>query len=382
MAGRRPQGSGRIVLKPNGKHLAEIRLGTDPATGRPVRASKQFDTAREANKWLREQRQRQDQGYRTSATKLTVEGWLAMWLQEKQLEVSVKTHVNIAGHVRNHINPVLGAVLLKDLTADRVAGFYARLRDSGTSPHMIKKIGRTLRLSLKLAVQREHMPRNVALDVKLPRVIIPEFQVWSVEQIRAFLTAAKIEHTFAMFALLLDSGCRLGEALALTWADLNESTGEVTVNKAVQDEASKLVIGTTKTRESRRTVRLSPGCVSTLLDHRERNRLRGLATDKQDLIFASRAGTIISSTNLNRGAFRRIVERAGVPRIRIHDLRHCHASYLLTRGVNIKAVSRRLGHKDVQTTLRVYAHVLPEGEDQIVTTMQRLLWDYDDQMTT
>ena len=149
----------------------------------------------------------------------------------------------------------------------------------------------------------------------------------------------------------------------------------MTVTQSLKDDNGTLSIGSPKRHRSRRPVALSTDATEILRGQRRcqvAERLKaGEAWENLDLVFATEIGSAIQPTNLGR-AFRRIVGRAGVPRIRLHDLRHTHATILLANGTHAKVVSERLGHASSAFTMDVYSHVLPDMQREAADQLDRL----------
>jgi integrase len=166
--------------------------------------------------------------------------------------------------------------------------------------------------------------------------------------------------------LALDSGARLGEILALEWTDLDWDTGTLSITKTASLQNGTYTIKETKTRAGLRRIRLTHQTLAVLAE------LRRKAPRRARLIFPDRNGKIINRPILHKALYRTL-DRAGLPRIRFHDLRHSHATLSLLKTKNIKAVSARLGHEDIQVTLQTYAHWLPAMEEEILSAWEDIL---------
>jgi integrase len=164
--------------------------------------------------------------------------------------------------------------------------------------------------------------------------------------------------------------------LGLRWSDLDVARGMLTVRQTVAILAGAPSIQPPKSSAARRPVLLSADAVSALVAHRVRQvaaRLQAETWEDNDLIFCTSAGRPLNPNNLYR-QFNKIVVAADVPRVRLHDLRHTHATLLLQAGTPIKAVSERLGHAKTSITLDTYAHVLPEMQDHAVDAIDAALF--------
>ena len=209
-------------------------------------------------------------------------------------------------------------------------------------------------------------------------------QVWTAEQVAAFLAVSETHRMHAAFYLALLTGMRRGEVLGLQWDDVDfarsrlrvrnnlvEVRGEGTAGKQHAGKATvssvRARIQTPKTDASRRTVVFSPGTMSKLKEHQAQQRREQAAAVEawqgQGFVFASELGGPTDPRTLY-GWFRTLVKVAGLPPIRIHDLRHTAASLMIRQGISPKTVSDRLGHSDVAFTLRVYAHLYDDQREE------------------
>jgi integrase len=193
---------------------------------------------------------------------------------------------------------------------------------------------------------------------------------WIAPQIRDFLTFAEGDDMHPVFWVAAYTGMRRGEVLGLRWADLSLDEGFLSVKQQVArkqaPEGSVWAIVPPKTAAGRRRVDIDPETVALLRRHKaaqvEQSLSLGEAYDREaDLIFARADGHFHDPDSVS-GVFEKLVRRSGLPKIRLHDLRHSHATILLMSGAPVHLVSQRLGHTSPMVTLQVYAHVTPGGE--------------------
>ena len=209
--------------------------------------------------------------------------------------------------------------------------------------------------------------RNVARMANAPslnaaRARGPEMKVWSPAELATFLAAIGGNRNEMLFRLMAMTAIRRGEAVALRWSDVQLDKCWLTVNQAASVVDGREIVDAPKTRRSRRVINLDAETRDLLRHHRARqseiySRL-GRSMSAADRVFTNECGDPIRPDSVGQ-AFARLVKTAGVPQIRLHDLRHTHASQLLMAGVNVKVVSERLGHSSVSFTLDTYAHVMP-----------------------
>src|SRR5829696_298040 len=256
-----------------------------------------------------------------------------------------------------------------------IVAFYP-LETEDPIPATVRKIHSTLHKALSQAVADGLVPRNAA-DVKAPRPAPEEMHPLSEREARVFLETARGDRFEALYVLALTTGLRRGELLGLRWDDVDPESGTLRVGRALVREGGRHTLGETKSRRGRRQVNLTPRTISVLKSHRkrqlgERIKLAGLYED-HGLVFATRLGTTVNPENLVKRSFKPLLEKAGLPEIRFHDLRHTCATLLLGRGVHPKLVQELLGHATIAMTLDTYSHFLPSMGDQTARAMEDAL---------
>ncbi len=194
-------------------------------------------------------------------------------------------------------------------------------------------------------------------------------QTLDVDQARQLLDAVRGDRFEALYVLALTTGLRQGELLALRWRDVDLGDGSLrVVGTLYRLGKGSLTIGPPKTAGSRRQVTLPSLAVDALGRHKDNQSaqrlLCGDAWEDHGLVFTNEVGRPMDATNLRRRYFQPLLERAGLPRIRFHDLRHTAATLLLSQDVHPKIVSERLGHSRVGITLDLYSHVTPTMQRQ------------------
>jgi integrase len=222
------------------------------------------------------------------------------------------------------------------------------------------------------------LQRNPTDLVELPKVARAEMGVLSPEDASAFLRAASDMPFGLLFEFALVTGMRPEEYLALQWPDIDLERGTATIQRALVRRKRVWTFEEPKTSRSRRTVPLPRQVVRKLADQRRRQaeaRLKaGGSWQAHNLVFCSETGTPLSIPNLTYRYFRPILEKAGIPRIRLYDLRHSCATLLLMAEENPKVVSERLGHSTVVLTLDTYSHVLPTMQQQATAKLEKMLY--------
>lgn len=345
-----------------------------------VRRSHYGKTRQEVSTWLTEQRRNRDRGLPVAPNeRTTLAAYLADWLVRVEPGLRPSTHRRY-GELAAHLTKHLGSAALAKLTPAQIGRCYAALQtEQHLSPTTVHHVHAVLRKALGDAVREGLLARNVALlvvGVPMPSDFEPT--IWTLEQTRTFLNAVQTDRLGALYLVAACSGMRNGELRALRWRDVDLDTARLSVRQGFQrgKRHQPEVAGAPKTKSSRRRVELPLLAVAALRAHRirqaqERLRLGEAWADTSGLIFTSTVGTPLDGIHLVK-AFHKLLDRLGLPRVRLHDLRHLQASLLLAAGVHPKVVAERLGHGSTQLTENTYSHVLPTLQREAADVLDRL----------
>lgn len=309
--------------------------------------------------------------------RLTVAGFMERWLAEHvRPNRAPKTSHGYAEVVRLYIVPHVGRVPLARLTPAHVQGMLAALTAGGKSARTVEYAHGVLSRALNVAVRWELIPRNPAAAVTPPAPARRERDFLSVDQARRLLAALEGDRLRPLYLLGLSLGLRRGEALGLTWADVNLEDATVTVRRSLVAVGPELVESRPKTPESWATLPLPDFAVTALREHRARQleeRLRaGAAWRETGYVFTTAVGTPIAPRNLLRHWYG-VLHRAGLPRMPFHALRHSAASLLLAQGVPLRTVQQVLRHSKVSLTADLYGHLTLDVTREAVRGMDALL---------
>jgi integrase len=308
-------------------------------------------------------------GSPVEAQKLTLAEFLDRWLNTISQNVAPGTHARYKSTVKHQIKPYIGGVRLSKIEPIHVEQLYIKLKDKECSPRSIQLAGVTLVAALQHAVDLRLLSHNPARGIRKPMVPKAEMKVWDPVNISAFLKAAISDRLYAMYVLALSAGLRQGELFALRWSDIDFQAGSVTVQRSLEELAGRVRVKETKTGKGRR-IDLPAFAMTALAEHRATMLAEGNITAP---VFCTVTGGWLRKGNVYRRSFIPLVNNAKVPRIRFHDMRHSHATLLLSAGENVKVVSERLGHASIKITLDTYAHVLPSMQKAAADKLQRLL---------
>jgi len=315
------------------------------------------------------------QGLTFDAGSLKLSEYLDRWLPDIRDTVRQRTWERYEQLVRVHIKPALGRVKLKDLTATHARSLYREKLESGSSPRTVQYIHTTLRKALQDAMSDGLIPRNVADGIKAPRPKRKEINPLSPEQARTFLKAVRGDRLEALYVLAIHRGLRQGELLGLRWEDVDLEAGTLQVRRTLSLTKSGHVFEPPKNGKGR-SVELTQGALDALRGHlaQQLEEIEALGDGYQDqgLMFPGERGQPMRPYTLT-GKLERILKRAGLPKIRFHDLRHTCATLLLSKGVHPKFVQELLGHATISITLDRYSHVIPAMGDHTRKAMEDVL---------
>ena len=243
---------------------------------------------------------------------------------------------------------------------------------------MVRHIHRTLVTALTVATKQGPVVRNVAKLVDPPHVPKPSLLFFSFDQARRFLETAQSHRLSALYAVILSLGLRLGEALGLAWDDIDLEAGKLTIRHSLQRIDRQPQLMEPKSDSSCRTITLPAVAVAALHHHRARQEEErswaGTAWkgNPWGLVFTSTVGTPLFARNVHR-QFKTLLQRADLPDLRIHDLRHSASAILIAQGVSPKVISYLLGHSSVSFTLQVYGHLMEETKREAADKMDAAL---------
>jgi integrase len=375
---RRANGDGSLTQLPDGRYMARLDLGWKD--GKRQRKAVFGRTKAEALKKLAKVRADNDQGLPVVMNeRATVAQFLDRWyVDAAKPSVRPKTATRYEQLIRLHIVPAIGRIQLTKLTPQHVQNLYASKLDGKLAPRSVHHIHCLLHHALETAVRWNTIPRNPCDAVDPPRVPRKEMNVFSQEQARDFIAAVSGDPLEALYITAITTGMRQGELLALRWRDIDLEAGVITVRRTIGRVKGKgFVESEPKSAKSRRRVSLSPIAVEALTRHREKQLADRIEKDllpgPDSLVFGNGVGKHIEPQNLLYRSYYPLLKRAGLPKIRFHDLRHSAATLLLSMGTHPKIVSELLGHSQIGLTLDTYSHVLPGLQKQAVDDLSAML---------
>ena len=362
---RRPNNDGTYRVRRNAQgritsHQVAVSY-TDLETGHRARRWFSAKTQREAVELARAFREQVAQLGGLPNQERTVALYLRDWLDGRRHDLKPKTVQDYERVVERLLIPALGKVPLAKLTPMDVNRMVTNLVRAGKPGEAQRALNR-LKLALSEAQRLMLVSVNAAERVKPPKVSQTEHSIWQPAEIQRFLEFTRDDRLHALYAVLVSTGLRSGEARGLFWTDLDMVGRALNVERQYVEmsRAADHHFALPK-RDSRRAIPLSDDLLNILENHRRRQEeeraVAGVVWQHPDLMFTTTVGSPISSTNLLR-AFKRHSEQAGVPIIRLHDLRDTAASMMLASGIPLPHVAELLGHRDSSMTLRKYTHAI------------------------
>jgi integrase len=350
----------------------QINLRVTDDLGTAGRHTVYGDTAQEARDKAAEIRRRVEGGQPARDRKETVAAFTQRWI-DTSLEASERkrnTKVMYAGVARTHVLPSsLGRLPLDRVRPSHVEGWVVELRRKGLAESTIRSAYTILRAVLDTAVRDGALASNPAAAVRRPRVTIKEAPHLTPVQVATLLQAARGTRYAPLFALLLYTGLRRGEALALQWSDVDLERHTLRVRGTLSRVDGALVVTEPKTAKSKRFVPISTPAEALLravhAAQEAERRWAGTAWRQTGFVFTTELGEPCDPRNAFR-ALRVAATKAGLPHAGLHTLRHSAASVMITGGVPLKVVSEILGHSSIAITGDIYGHVSPDVARQAI----------------
>jgi integrase len=365
-------GAGSVYQRSDGQWVA-VALVPGQAPKR-LYASSEESAQERRNNYLAERRL----GIPAYESKLSLARHLEIWLEGKRPPtVRPSTYVSYDLHVR-HLNRSIGSIALVKLTPNDVRRHSRRLLDEHLSPRSVALNLTVLRMALRQAVDDGLIPRNVAAQVDKPRSVRPDLDILRPLEVKRFMAAARRDKNGALWMVLIGTGIRLGEALGLRWPDLDLTDRTMRVSGSVR-QVRKLVRTPgerrlqrvePKTESGWRTLALAPTVAAALT--KRKAEVAAQPRNVESYVFTSSNGTLLDPRNVDR-LFHDFLDKAGLRRIRIHDLRHSAASIMLTSGATLDDVKRYLGHSSISVTSDIYGHLVEGRSAEVAGGIERAI---------
>jgi integrase len=323
-----------------------------------------------------------DEGIYRPTTSLSVrEFFEEKWLPAIASQFRPTTLAGYRSNIANHVIPAIGATQLRALTPEKLNRFYAELlgsgrvkrkgvkrdgssdrsaRDGGLSERTVQHVHKVLHRALRDAVRWHLIVRNPADDADPPKPRAVEMKCWTPAELRAFVEHAPDDRLVGLWHLVSMTGMRRGELCGLRWSDVDLDGAKLSVSHTITAAGYSTHSGPPKTKASRRVLTLDPATLAAFRRHRTRQSTERLAAGEawldSGLVFTREDGAAMHPQSLTY-LFKKRVTSAGLPKIRLHDVRHSYATVGLSAGEHPKVMQERLGHSSIAITLDVYSHV-------------------------
>lgn len=374
---RHKSGEQKDGISKRGSSYSYIVRVRDPETG----VSKQkwisgFATKEEAKSARDKARTESRTGIFVSPTKITVREHFEAWWEIKKEKVKPTTAENYRFLLDRYILPKFGSELLKDLSSVRIEKMLIELIQN-LSESTVRLVSIVLSQGLERAVKDRLLPLNPAKGIERPKGKKRTVTPYTSSELKTLLGELEDHRLFAFFRVLAYTGARRGEVLALRWSDLEFENATLTISKN-RTRIGKTVIEqeSTKGGDGRRTVQLGAETLKLLKDHRKRQlqeRIKaGSLWQDSNFIFTQENGLPLDPSTPYQ-LFKRTAKKLGLRSESLHSIRHLHATELLNAGVGIHEVKEQLGHSDISTTLRIYAHIRPEQKQELADRFEKAI---------
>ena len=366
---------GQIIARGDRRWLIRIYLGRDNETNKRKYHNRTIrGPMREAQAYLTRKLRERELGRDLEGAKITLTEYLDRWLEAAvKPRVRDKTYQDYEGMLRRYVRPGLGTKILAALRPLDLQSTYQQMMERGLSARTVRYTHVVLRSAMQQAVRWRLLLENPADGIKLPQQPRTEMRVLAVEQVRTFLKSATAASYGRVLAVALTTGMRPSEYLGLKWQDVDWARQTVSVVRTLQRLNGRWSFSDTKRARSRRVVKLQTWIVALLREQFTTATVNTSCPESADLVFKTISGDPINADCLAKH-FKSLLRLAGLPMIRLYDLRHTAATLVLAAGVPPKVISEQLGHASAAFTLDTYTHVLPHLQDEAAAKCERLLF--------
>jgi integrase len=336
-----------------------------------------FDSKRDADEKMAQlQLEVQNKEY-VGTDHTTLGDFISYWLDNiRRMECSETTFYNDKLYFKNHIKNTIGKYKLQKLDLGICQRFVTDMHNKGFARNTIDRVCTLLKRAIDKAIEYSLLKVNYMRKVTLPKREKINLQIWTLDQANQFLKFTQNRRYHCVYALALLAGMRQGEILGLRWKDIDFDNKLIFVNQTLTYYGRKIKQGA-KTYAGVRKISIPTQLIGILKEQQKRYealkvKLGSDFIDMDIVIFNLTNGKTVFPGNLTK-SYAKDIKDSGLPHIRFHDLRHTHATMLLSKGINVKVISERLGHTKVGVTLDTYSHVLPSMQEEVASTLEEII---------
>lgn len=368
--GRRAKGDGSLYKRSDGRWTAEANVTlTNGKVKRVIITGKKGENREDVRLKLRDLINNEERRIPCAEKDWSMDEYLDYWITEVHSKsIRESTLDTYKRSIKNHLKPTLGGHKLRNLSVGDVRNAIAAMEERGCGNGALEKSLQVLSACLKCAMREELIFRNVAQLVEKPTRARKETIVWSSEQAAYFLEFIKDHPFYIAFVLFFTYGMRRGEILGLRWQDIDFENGFIHVRQQIYRlNDKKIVARELKTKSSRRNPPLDEDVQAALIEHAKKRGIEippfnpHFELSKQGTVVVGKTGNPVDPRSLAR-CFDNLVKKAGLPRTKLHAMRHMATTFMKELKVDVKDAQRILGHANITTTLNIYQHSTPETQ--------------------
>ena len=364
-------------------YRANIYLGVDQVTGKKVKTSVTGRTRKEVKLRIKEAQHDFKANGKTVTKAVPVKNYkelAELWLKSYEMTVKPQTFIATKRMIYNHLTPVFGELKLDKLSVSYIQGFINDLSKEFVHFGTVHSINKRV---LQYGVSLQLIPFNPARDVILPKVVKPDnkaIKFIDYDDLKALmsymekLSNKKYSYYFdyVLYSVLLATGCRFGEAIALTWSDIDFENATIDINKNYNRLVD--IVGTPKSKAGFRVISIDQKTVNLLrlYKNRQRQLFTDISSEAPEVVFATPTRKY-QNTAIRQESLDRRLKEIDCPRFTFHAFRHTHASLLLNAGIPYKELQHRLGHTTLAMTMDIYSHLSKDKEKEAVSYYEKAI---------
>ena len=364
-------------------YRANIYLGVDQVTGKKVKTSVTGRTRKEVKLRIKEAQHDFKANGKTVTKAVPVKNYkelAELWLKSYEMTVKPQTFIATKRMIYNHLTPVFGELKLDKLSVSYIQGFINDLSKEFVHFGTVHSINKRV---LQYGVSLQLIPFNPARDVILPKVVKPDnkaIKFIDYNDLKALmsymekLSNKKYSYYFdyVLYSVLLATGCRFGEAIALTWSDIDFENATIDINKNYNRLVD--IVGTPKSKAGFRVISIDQKTVNLLrlYKNRQRQLFTDVSSEAPEVVFATPTRKY-QNTAIRQESLDRRLKEIDCPRFTFHAFRHTHASLLLNAGIPYKELQHRLGHATLAMTMDIYSHLSKDKEKEAVSYYEKAI---------